>query len=233
MLRFLTKTEVWGHLDNRVHAELGWKNVDIHLKTWQDVAVYEHVRALSGQRIAEIGGGNSRILRAIAERNDCVNVDKLLGQHGGPLGDQNIPNVRTVPAFLGEFDPALEDNSFDFVISVSVIEHVPPHQAGDFLEDLCRILRVGGKTIHAIDMYVGDEPIPAAQHRLDLYRNWLTRAGVRPLGPIEARDAVFSSAMATNPDLTLWHWNRAAPALKDLRARTQSVSLLLGFEKIA
>lgn len=233
MLRYLTKHETWQDLDNKVHSELGWPNAEIHLKTWQDAAVYRYVKEAQGKRIAEIGGGNSRILRKIAPHNSCVNVDKLEGQHGGPKGDQNIPGVTNVRAFLGEFNGELEDNSFDHVISVSVIEHVPHTAADLFISDMQRILKIGGTAIHAIDLYVGDEPLHNSQHRLGIYAQWLARHGLEPLEPIAAHHAVFSTAMATNPDLMMWHWNRSAPALKEVRETCQSVSLIMGFRRTA
>jgi SAM-dependent methyltransferase len=231
MLRFIDKAETWTAMDKGLHSELGWLNNQIHLKTWQDVAVYLHVKDMKDRRIAEIGGGNSRILRKIAPHNSCVNVDKLEGQHGGPSGDQGIPGVETVRSFLGEYSPDLPDASFDAVISVSVVEHVPNPTAGAFFDDMLRIMKPGALSLHAIDLYVGDEEIANSAKRLEIYTEWLNRPEVEPLQPIEARRAVFSTTMATNPDLTMWHWNRAAPALKETRETAQSVSLLCGFKK--
>ena len=232
MLKFLKKHEIWSFLDKDRHAALGWKTTDVHLKTWQDVAVHEHIRDASGKKIAEIGGGNSRILRRLSDQNRCVNVDKLEGQHGGPKGEQALPNVETVRVFLGEFSDQLEESSFDLVISVSVVEHVPDAMLGPFLDDALRIMKPGAVSLHAIDMYLADAEIPASKRRLDRYRAWLEDPRLRPLGEMEADRAVFSTDMATNPDMTMWYWNRTAPALKELRETAQSVSLLLGFAKV-
>ena len=229
MLKFLKKQEIWSLLDNNRHTALGWKTTDVHMKTWQDVVIYEHLREVSGKKIAEIGGGNSRILRRLAEQNRCINVDKLEGQHGGPKGEPTLPNVETVRVFLGDFSDQLEDNSFDFVISVSVVEHLPETMLGHFFEDALRIMKPGAVSLHAIDMYLSDKEILASKRRLDKYRTWLEDPRIRPLGAIEADRAVFSTDMVTNPDLTMWYWNQTAPGLKELRETTQGVSLLLGF----
>lgn len=232
MLHFLNKSSVWEHLESGRHTELGWHNSAIHLKTWQDTAVYEHLRKVKDKKIAEIGGGNSRILRQLSKNNMCVNVDKLLGADGGPKGDPNIPNVRTVSAFMGESSPELQNNSFDFVFSVSVIEHVPNIGMTAFMDDVVRIMKPGGLSFHAIDLYLANEVLPGPQTRLNLYNKWLEREDIEALEPPVAKRAVFSTEMATNPDLAMWQWNRVAPNLRDLRETSQSVSLFLAFRKL-
>lgn len=231
MLDFLTKEFVWKCMDAGLHQHLGWSTNQIHLKTWQDLAVYHHLRGKKGLKIAEIGGGTSRILKKLSVENECYNVDKFEGADGGPASEYHISSVENVISFLGEFNPVLKDNFFDVVTSVSVVEHVPNDATNDFMADMLRILKPGGLALHAIDMYVGDAPTPSAQARLDIYRAWLDHPDVIPLRPVTATKAMFRSAMASNPDLTMWNWCKAAPALAQVRATHQSTSLLLGFTK--
>ncbi|MBW4972311.1 class I SAM-dependent methyltransferase [Roseovarius mucosus] len=231
MLKFLSKEFVWSCMDDGVHTELGWAKPDIHLKTWQDIAVYSRIKDLKDLKIAEIGGGKSRLLRCLSKNNTCYNVDKFAGQHGGPAGEFKLSGVTNVLAFMGEFNRALEDESFDIVCSVSVVEHVPDEGTKAFVDDMVRILKPGGLCLHAIDMYVGDVVDPGSQRRLDLYRSWFDRPDVQPLEPPEASTAVFKSWMATNPDFTMWTWNRLAPSLVKMRMQMQSTSLLCGFRK--
>lgn len=231
MLRYITKREIWELMDRGVHGQLGWNKTNAHLKTWQDLAIYGHIADLKGACIAEIGGGHSRILRKLGPENECVNVDRLAGEHGGPKGEASLPGVKTVKAFLGEFHPDLPSNHFDHVISVSVIEHVPEENADSVLEDMLRILKPGGTAMHAVDIYVGDRPIEFSEKRLRIYRRWLDHSGLEPLGPVEAMSSEFRCDMISNHDFTMWQWNNAAPALKEMRMTTQNVSLLLGFRK--
>lgn len=231
MLKFLKKAEVWKHLDARMHAELGWKDGQFHMTTWQDIAIYAYLQELSGQRIAEIGGGNSRILRKLSGQNTCVNIDKLEGQHGDPKGDQDLPGVETIKVFMGDFSDQLEENDFDYLISVSVVEHVPDSKLAAFFEDMLRIMKPGAVSLHAIDMYLAGSVLPSSQRRLDLYRAWLDDPRVKPLAVAEADQALFTTDMVSNPDMTMWQWSTTAPTLKELRERSQGVSLLLGFSK--
>lgn len=231
MLRFITKAETFAALDAGLHDRLGWAAGSIHLKTWQDLAVFRAVGETRDARIAEIGGGDSRILPRLAAANRCTNIERFEGQDGGPQGPVEIPGVAVVRAFVGEFSPELPDGAFDLVFSVSVIEHVPNEALAAFLDDHLRILRPGGRAIHAIDLYVGTEPPAWSQARLEAYRRWLDDPRLEPLAPPEAREARFDTGMAANPDLTMWHWSRAVPALRALRETCQCAALLLGFRR--
>src|SRR6056297_1579057 len=229
MLKFISKEQVWAAMDKGHHTTLGWEPVQYHLKTWQDVVVFDRIAGSQGKTVGETGGGRSRILKALSARNDCYNVDKFAGQHGGPKGEYTLPGVTNIVAFLGDFSPDLPSSFFDIVFSVSVVEHVPDAGAQAFMDDLVRALKPGALSIHAIDMYIGAGPLAGSQKRLDLYRSWLERPDIEPLGPVTAEKAVFAPWMASNPDQTMWQWNRSVPQLREMRSKTQSASLLLGF----
>lgn len=231
MLKFISKTDAFRWLDEGLHTELGWAQNAIHLKTWQDIAVYAHLKGVTGKTIGEIGGGDSRILHQLKNLNTCFNIDKFEGADGGPATEIHIPGVTNIRTFLGEFNPDLPSDFFDIVYSVSVIEHVPENNCDAFLKDLVRILKPGGLSFHAIDLYVGSESAPYEQGRVDIYRDWLAAADVVPLEEHPATQAIFHSSMISNPDLTMWHWSQSYPAMRAMREAKQSVSLLLGFRK--
>ena len=146
MFDFVRKSQIWNALDNGRLAELDSK-ISFQLKTMQDLAVYEMLRDHRGSKIAEIGGGNSRILRRLAQTNQCYNIEKFEGIDGGPKGEINIPGVTNVDAYVGDFDGALEADSFDVAFSVSVVEHVvevTPDRGRREVELLCESCRRGG-----------------------------------------------------------------------------------------
>lgn len=232
MLKFISKAETFRWLDEGLHSQLAWPQNSIHLKTWQDMAVYDRLKGLKGKVIGEVGGGDSRILHKLKLSNTCFNIDKFEGQDGGPPAEINIPGVTNVLTYLGESSVSLPPDFFDVVYSVSVVEHVPNDAAPAFISDLVRVLKPGGISLHAIDLYVSSDPVSSAQARVDIYASWLRVPGIAPLeiGPVPR--ALFHSSMASNPDLTMWNWSRSSPAMRPIREERQSVTMLFGIRKL-
>lgn len=230
MFDFVRKNFLWEAWDNRLDAALA-KHSAFHLKSIQDLAVFAHLKNLTGKTIAEIGGGDSRILRTLAGSNTCFNVEKFEGNDGGPATQIKIPGVTNVLTYLGENSPELCDNSFDAVFSVSVIEHVPDDALAAFFTDGLRILKPGGLWLHAIDLYIEDNVPVSSQKRVDAYRAWIQDSRVQPKGEIFAGPVRFTCDMATNPDNTMYSWGKISPKLIPLRQRAQSVSIILAATK--
>ncbi|MDD5198563.1 MAG: methyltransferase domain-containing protein [Terrimicrobiaceae bacterium] len=233
MLKFITKREYWEIEDSgilepiRESGKLPW-----HLKTIQDAVAFHTLRPFSGQRIAEVGGGASRLLPVIAATNDCVNIEPFRGVGNGPTREVTVRGVTNIHAMVGQYAPILEPSSFDIVYSVSVVEHVPQPQLADFFRDCARILKAGGLMFHLIDSYLGDTPgFPkGTPKRLAIYRSALASESFEPFDPaqvLEEREPLFRTAYATNPDNVMQEWNRISPELRERRERTQSCSLLM------
>lgn len=229
MLRFVTKQELWeaeaSGLDTIVKGKAPY-----HLKSIQDAVCLHRIGDLQQKDVAEIGGGDSRLLRHLSRKNRCVNIDRFEGQGKGPNSEIRIPGVRNVRVFMGEFSGELQDAAFDITFSISVIEHVPNDKVLKFFEDVQRITRPGGCTVHLIDMYVADTQADnvSATERLRLYREVFSSGLFRPESTTEIVDKVqFSCAYATNPDNVMRIWNRMVPELTEVRRRSQSCSLLL------
>ncbi|MEM8772036.1 MAG: class I SAM-dependent methyltransferase [Pseudomonadota bacterium] len=231
MLDFIRKKFVFEILDQGLPKEIGAAK-PYHLKTVQDCAVFGLVAGLEGASIAEIGGGDSRLIRKLARKNQCVNVEKFQGADNGPDRPVRIRGVKTVEAFLGEFSERLQKDQFDAVFSVSVVEHVATDKLDAFFEDGMRILKSGGLWAHAIDMYVGSAPTPANRKRLEVFQRWADFAGkTEPVGDIFTGEPVFAPDMASNPDNVMHAWGVFTPSLIELRERAQCVSLLLAARK--
>ena len=228
MLSFIEKKTIWDAIDRGRKDDLDAK-VSYQLKIAQDLAVYDLIADETGLDIAEIGGGDSRILRILAESNRCSNIEKFEGANIGPKGEIKIPGVTNISAFIGEFSPIVRSESFDLVFSISVIEHVPTKVLPDFFTDMLRALRPGGRFIHAIDFYVNEEPTPYYLERYAHYCNWvLNDPRVTPLVPGTAPEFSFKCSYASNPDNIMFGWRQLAPALHDLRKTAQNVSFMVG-----
>jgi len=210
------------------------------LKSIQDAWIYAQLVEARGLRICEVGGGACRVLARLAERrrwmgrarNECWNADRYEGDANGPAQAPKIRGVRHVKANMGEFSREFPAGHFDVVFSISVLEHVPIDRLGDCFADMARLLRPGGRMLHAIDLYIDDEPRRSAQ--VDAYRSAaldpkLGLAWIVP--PAIGEEVRFRCAYASNSDHELASWNASGPSLRDRRAGAQSCSIVMALIK--
>lgn len=91
-----------------------------------------------GDRILEVGCGQGHLTKAMAARGmDVVGID----------ANPQAPDVAgsdLVKHMVAE-DLDFDDASFDFVVSVHAIEHIPPLEAA--LAEMARVLKPGGKAL--------------------------------------------------------------------------------------
>lgn len=232
MFDFIRKPVIWDAWERGIDADIA-KTQRFELKSMQDLAIFAQLRHLRSKRIAEVGAGHSRVLPVLAKTNSCVAVERFEGQAGGPSEEREVAGVSNVPAYLGEHDPRLLDGYFDVVFSISVVEHVPLDGLAAFHDDQLRILKPGGLFLHAIDLYLQDEPERAPVRRFEEYRRWVTATeGVAPEGEVYEGPCRFSCDLATNPDDVMYRWGQVAPTLAGTREVAQGVSLIVGGRKL-
>jgi SAM-dependent methyltransferase len=188
---------------------------------------------LEKKQIAEIGGGDSRLLPVLAEKNYCYNIEEFKGVGQGPIQEISFQGVTNIHALVGDSHGSINNDEFDVIFSVSVIEHVPDDKLTDFFVDCHRILKPGGLMIHLIDIYLEDDHFGNTNvaKRIMLYRSFLDEKLFSPLSNPEINtemDVRFSTKYATNPDNVMNVWNRVVPQLKNKREISQSCSLLMG-----
>ncbi len=129
---------------------------DCTLKEYQDLLVFAFIKdhISPGSRILDVGGGLSRILEYFADTYDCWNIDKMEGIGNGPKGGGKFP-FKLVLDYMGNFNSELPDGSFDFVFSISALEHTPEDDPGLFdkiTQDINRVLKPGGYSLHLFDV---------------------------------------------------------------------------------
>lgn len=190
MLRFITKKEYWAAEDDGTVELLPAAPFAWHLKNIQDAVAMSRLRDCAGKDIAEIGGGDSRVLHAVSRANRVTNIDSFEGLGNGPVGKPENPAYRIVPCLIGSFDDRLAPESFDIVFSISVVEHVPGEALADFHRDCLRILRPGGLLFHLIDIYLRDDPErnSGAGERIARYAEWFAHDQCEPFDPGQVRD---------------------------------------------
>ena len=105
------------------------------------LAYFEAKRIVSGD-ILEIGSGQGYGINIIANKcNRYVAIDKFATNINQPKDAPEIEFLNiNVPPLTG-----LKDNSFDFVVSFQVIEHIKKDK--ELIKEVYRILKPGGKYI--------------------------------------------------------------------------------------
>ena len=231
MLEFVTKEKYWQLLDQGIDEQLAPAEFPWHLKSVQDVLAYHYLGNPSGEVIGEVGGGDSRLLPVLRKANRCFNIEKFEGRDGGPGSEIKLRGVRNVHAFVGEFSNDLADSSFDALVSVSVVEHIPNDQMIDFIRDCHRILKPGGRMIHLVDMYLAETRLAYNASRISLYEAAFKDQLFEPMDEQRIRgreDLSFRGSYCTNPDNVMYLWNQVNADLRDLRENSQSVAISWG-----
>lgn len=207
------------------------------LKNIQDAFILSILSKVRNKRIAEVGGGQSRVLEQLARNNECWNIDKLEGRGLGPRKYKTSAKVKLVRTYLGDFCSELPDDYFDYVFSISVLEHLSNEQLSPCFLDMSRILKPGGLCLHAIDVYLGDGHTPLHNSRIDLYlqASLEEETGLKFIEhPVINCDTIFRCHYASNSDITLYVWNKIAPGpMVSTRNNNQSVSIKAIWEKKA
>jgi SAM-dependent methyltransferase len=223
MLDVITKSEYFALID------IGTASADTYtLKAMQDAWILDQARELDGARILEVGGGYSRVLPTLSGRNSCFNLDRFEGVAGGPSTVPEQPGIRVILGYIGDFEPALEPSSFDFVFSISVVEHIPHDRLADAFSDMYRCLKPGGRCCHAIDHFVGDAELAYSDRSLRAYMDAVERSGLHFAEHPKVMPGLrFSSCYASAPDLHLATEWRSSSELERLILENQVVSLKL------
>jgi SAM-dependent methyltransferase len=242
MFKYIKKAEYSRWVDEFMDSRKDFPSASIYnLKDVQDHFALHSLKGLKTNRLLEIGGADCRVLRNFAEDNECWNAEKFEGKSGGPSKFIETFGVNNVPVFLGEYSKSLEESYFDTVFSISVVEHVPSEKLKEFFRDIARILKPGGNTFHAIDVYLfdpvdlGHDWAAYTSKRLAEYLNVeeMTDGKLRLVtAPEITTSPVFSCAYASNADREMFKWNKAAPRLTEVRAFTQSCSLVAEWRRV-
>lgn len=104
-------------------------------------AYVETANIISG-KVLEIGTGSGYGIEIVAPKaSKYVTIDKFDTHHPGIEAIDNVEFIKMeIPPFQG-----FEDNTFDFVISFQVIEHI--QDDGYYVSEIYRVLKPGGKFI--------------------------------------------------------------------------------------
>jgi SAM-dependent methyltransferase len=112
------------------------------LRTW---LVRERLGVVAGQRVIDLGSGTSDIVDHLPEV-EYIGVEPS-GEYVESARQRFGPRVTIVQAGIDEFDPAIWENSADFVISIGVLHHLDDESARVLLATAKRLLRPAGRLV--------------------------------------------------------------------------------------
>lgn len=91
-----------------------------------------------GDRVLEVGCGQGHLTRALADRGvDVIGID------ANPQAEEVAASERV--RYMRAEDLEYPDESFDFIVSVHAIEHIPKLE--DALAEMARVLKTGGRAV--------------------------------------------------------------------------------------
>ena len=117
-----------------------WNNEKKHLLT--DNSILKHVPEKKFLLGLEVGAGNGRVTEPLS--TICDQLIALESSEKGikALRKRKLRNVTPVLSF--DVELPFKNDVFDFVASVTVIEHIPKEKCFDFLREHYRVLKPGG-----------------------------------------------------------------------------------------
>jgi SAM-dependent methyltransferase len=156
---------------------------------------YFAVDPLPGSSVLEIGGALSGFQFVLAKSGaEVTNVDPFFvygaGKFDAPIDPEAVHGfinecfgtaVKLCPTLLP--DAGLPDESFDFVVSVSTIEHIPLEQLSEVLREVFRLLKHGSRFVVTLDLFINLNPFTDRQTNQwgsNISVEWLVReSGLR------------------------------------------------------
>jgi hypothetical protein len=228
------KKDFFGLLDNGIVPK---NPVTFHLKYIQDCFSLAELKNACAKKldhqasifVGEIGADHSRVLPELKEYTKhlyAIDVyDRSIG--GGRIDKPQAVDYEIIECLIGESNGLIENNFFDILFSVSVVENVPASMLFDFLVDHDRILRPGGVAIHLVDFYCNENKSPtgAPSYLIKCFRE-LDNSFRCPID-----DWSFQPGFCSNDDYTMWQWNKIAPSLRPIRETCQSSTFILKIHK--
>jgi hypothetical protein len=106
-------------------------------------------------RVIDLGGAACELAGVLMLTHDVTVVDPYDGSGNGPRNPE--PFRRKYPLLKivqGSLDSQTSLRDFDAVVSTSVVEHIPVERHRETVGGIAAALRIGGYSIHAIDVTV-------------------------------------------------------------------------------
>lgn len=113
-------------------------------------------------RVLEIGGGEPIVSGFLSELGyDVTLIDPYDGFGNGPTEyaryAESFPHVRIIRDYLSRETGVFAPETFDVVLSVSVLEHMPEEALESCFDAIAQVLVPGGCSVHCFDFIVSGQ----------------------------------------------------------------------------
>lgn len=138
------------------------------LKEFGCLFIYDQIEETGAKSVLEVGNGYnpsfSNILKDKSVSYACM--DNPLGGKGIQAEADKVEALVSkitgnghnyYRGLLGEKNAAVPDAAFDFIFSISVIEHIGDEDMAACVDDAWRLLKPGGVLANTIDIYQGSK----------------------------------------------------------------------------
>ena len=112
-----------------------------------------------GGKLVEIGAGEPKVADILNKLGyDVTIIDPYDGTGNGPIEynyfKKKYPNLNIIKNYFENGITFLDNESYDCVYSISVLEHVPEEKIPEIFNGIRKIVKPGGFSIHCIDHVV-------------------------------------------------------------------------------
>jgi 2-polyprenyl-3-methyl-5-hydroxy-6-metoxy-1,4-benzoquinol methylase len=179
---------------------------------------FEAIGPHRGMRVLEVGGSLAG-LQFVLDRSGCevVNVDpgEASRGRGWPVSEETFKklnhafrtNVVLKKCFLQ--DAGLAAESFDRIVSISVLEHVPENDIEAILVEARRLLKPGGLLIITMDLFLNVTPFGDAEsneYGHNVSARWMLESSGMELvhgtrSELYGFDEFYAAKVKANPEL--------------------------------
>jgi SAM-dependent methyltransferase len=113
-------------------------------------------------RVADAGCGDGRVLGLLRDRGyqDLTGID--YSERALAAAKEVVPGIKTVMADLKSIP--LPEGSFDGIVCIETIEHIPPDELPAVTSELARVLVPGGTLVITVPALAGGPPQPGSAH---------------------------------------------------------------------
>ena len=239
-LRITRKTDLSKALDGKKTFPTKFSNGSkFRLKNIQDLVVLSKLNDLTKNprikelSIAEIGGDQSRIAEIVC-KNKSTKLYDIIDIYDLSIGNGTImkpkfksDKISIVECLLGTPDSKklITDSKYDYLCSISVLEHIDINALSVFFEENIRVLKPNGVSLHCIDIKLNE-----IQKNDYIDKLIMILSNFCDCIDIDEEGWAFKPGMASQPDDVQIKWcNRYSPekALAALNSQTCNIELYL------